>query len=698
MDTPSNKKPPTPKGSKPVSSTPASSDFKQAEENRRVKDVGGARTIYNRLVQDNVLRSNTIANTRNQLEGGRPFNPSELEAQGAAWQTNVNFGDAQAARDRDFLPYWKMINDVPHRGAFVIDSNSTDSDKWAVAFAEVFDEFHEDWGADYWTQFMKFSKNFVDFGPGIVQWTEPNTARYKSVNVQRVYWPKNTQMSPDEWEVTMFVRDVSATELYGYIRNPDKERQSKAAGWNVDAIKAAIVQMKDGGQFPDYRDYTRYQDLLVNNDIVITSPFQPMAMVWLYVKNFDGKIGCYVFPQNKGVEEFLYEDEAAAESFRNLLGAVWYDTGTDGMIHSIKGFGIKNFFFSQLLNRTKCRLVDGGTLSSGMNFQYTGENIPEESPPVENYGPFTIFPNGIQQLNIYPQIQPAMAVMEMLSQNRDQNNSLYSEASNQQQIQNTDTATQAKILTAMQGQMSEASAAIFLSQVGENIYTEQVRRLRMRGNTDQDSKNFVRRLRERNVPDEVIFDKEIRVKTGANSGMANPILMAQKYQEGLQLSQMPGVNQRWFLENFIAYKYGSQSLSKALLPEGVDSQPMQRREAIMENADLGNGIQLPVVPEDAHFEHIEEHLKPIMGMVQQFQQTQQTTPEQVSAMTIGIEHTGQHMSYLANDETKKDQFQAVRGPFMLAQSVIKGILQQAQQQQQEQQQAPMGQQPQQMLQ
>ena len=229
--------------------------------------------------------------------------------------------------------------------------------------------------------------------------------------------------------------------------------------------------------------------------------------------------------------------------------------------------------------------------------------------------------------------------------------------------------------------MSEASAAIFLAQVGENIYTEQVRRLRMRNNEDPDAKAFVRRLRERNVPDEVIFDVPVRVKTGANSGMANPILMAQKYQEGLALAQMPGVNQRWFLENFIAYKYGSQSIQKALLPEGVDSNPMQRRQAIMENADLGQGIELPVAPEDAHFEHIEEHLKPIMGMVQQFQQTQQISPEQVTALTIGIEHTGQHMSYLANDETKKDQFQAVRGPFMLAQSVIKGILSKMQQQQ-----------------
>lgn len=681
MAAPKKNRPGPPKSPKAAPlADPAANDFAQVVEARRIKTVGDARTIYTRMLQDNIARSNTIANTRNQLEGGRPFDPSELIAQGAGWQCNVNFGDAQAARDRDFQPYWKMINDVPHKAAFTIDSNSTDSDRWAVAFAESFDEFHEDWASDYFIQFMKFAKNFVDFGPGIVQWEDTRSPRYKSVNVQRVYWPKNTQMSPDEWEVVALVRDVSAAELYRKIRTPEDEKIAVKAGWNPDAIKATIVQMKDGGQFPDFRDFTRYQDLLVNNDIVITSPFQPMAMVWLYVRNFDGNIGCYVFPQNQSIDAYLYEDDAAAENFRHLLGAVWYDTGTDGMIHSIKGFGIKNFFFSALINRYKSRMVDSGAVAMGLNFQYKDDNIPDESPPVENYGPFTIFPPFIQQLQFYPQLQSSQGVLEMLESNRDQNNSLYTESSAQSQVADTDTATQAKILTSMQGQQSEASAAIFLSQLGENVYTEQVRRLRMRGNKDEDAVAFVKRLRERNVPEEVIFNSPVRVKTGANSGMANPILMMQKFQEGLQLSQMPGVNARWFLENFIAYKYGSQSLDKALLPLGAESEPQQRRQAIMENADFGQGIQLPVAPEDAHFEHIQEHLKPLMGIMQQFNQTQQITPEALSAATIGIEHTGQHMQFLSQDETKKAQLQAVTPPFRMVQSTVRGIIQRTQSQ------------------
>jgi hypothetical protein len=681
-------KAPPPKKPVAVSSTPIQNDWDRVTSYRRIGDVGGARTIFNRFITDNVMRSNTIAQTRNQLEGGRPFSPEDLESQGAAWQTNINFGDAQSSRDRDFLPYWQLINEVPHRAAFEIDSTSTDCEKWEAAYSEVFDEFHEDWAASYFVEFMKFAKNFIDFGPGIVQWQDSEDPRYKSVNVQRVYWPKNTSMNPDSWEVMALVRDVGASELYGYIRDAETTRKAKYAGWNENAIKAAIVQMGQAGsgQFPDYRDYTRFQDLLVNNDIVITTPFQPITCVWLYVKNFDGKIGCYVFPQNKGVEEFLFEDDAYTDDWRHLLGAVWYDTGTDGMIHSIKGFGIKNFFFSSLLNRMKCRMVDGAAISSGLTFQYTGENLPAESPPVENFGPMTMLPGGMQQVSVYPQLQQAMEVTQMLSKNRDENNSLYSEQ--QRQIESTDTATQAKLLAGMQGQLSVAQAAIFLSQVGSNIYTEQVRRMRTRGNKCEDAKKFVARLRARSVPDEVIFDTPIRVKCAANAGMANPQMMTQKFQEGLALSQMPGVNARWFLESLIAYKYGSQAVSKALLPQGQGSEPEQRREAMIENSLFGQGMPLPVAPEDAHYEHIHEHLTPLGAIVQQFKQTQTIPPEAVSALTIGIEHAGQHMQYLSTDETKKAKLQEVTPAFRMIQSVARGILTRMQSQQQNPGQSP----------
>ncbi len=663
---------PSSKAAKAPSST--SVDFDTAKSRRRVATVEDGRSIYTKFVWDNALRSETITQTRLQLEGGRPFDPRVQEANGTAWQCNVNFMQAAATAERVKLPFHKMVNDVPHKAAFTIDTRSPHKEKFQAAMAECFDFFLYDWASGYDLNFRSFISNYVNYGPGIVQFCDSDSPRYNTVNVERMYFPKNCRMCPDDWEVVALARDMAATELYSKIRDKKTAERSGYAGWNREAIEATIVEAAGnaGPNMPNYMDYTVVADMLVNNDISVTTPFQPITCVWLYVKQFDGKIGCYVFTQQGGVKDFLYEDEEAAESFRHLFGAVWYDTGVDRMVHSIKGFSIKNYFYAAIQNRMKSRFVDAATVSMGMNFQYADNNTPDETPPVENYGPFTIFPTGLNQLAVYPQLQGAQGVLEMLEQNQAENNSQYRQ--NQMQIAESDTATQANILANQQGQVTEAQASTFLSQFGENVLAEQFRRLRMRGNKDEDAKKFVKRMRDRQVPDEIIFDSEVRVRTGANAGMANPVLRTQIFQEGLALSRLPGVNGRWFLENLIANKYGADAVDKALLPEGEESEPVQRRQAIMENVDFGQGIMLPVAPTDAHFEHVQEHLKPLAGIIQGFRQNGQVTPEQASALVIALEHTGQHMSYLQGDETMKAEFQQVAPDFRLIQSVARGII------------------------
>lgn len=672
-------KPQKPKPS--LSPAVVDSDWQETEAERRFGTVDDARSMYNDLTVQNQLRSATFAQTRNQLERGRPNDPRLLEDMGAAWQCNVNFGDAQSARDRTLRPYFKMVNEVPHKIAVTIPSRNPHSDKWEVAFAECFDQFIDDWGAGYFVEFNNLCSNYVNFGPGIAQWQTKDDPRWHAVNVQRILWPKNARMAPEEWEIVCWVRDVSASELYEKVRTGKAQKRSTYAGWNVEAVKKAITYYKDGTFAPDPRDYTRWQDIIVNNDLRVATKGQPLQLVWMLCKEYTGKIGCYVFTQQGGVNEFLFRDEEYAENFRHILGAIWYDTGVDSMVHSIKGFAIKNYDYARLQNQLKSRFMDAATMVLGINLKRSTENIPDEAPPVENYGPYTVFPYGVEQMNVYPQIQQAQVVIEMLDQNQSENNSLYRDQS--QQIEQTDTATQARILAGLQGEMTEAGAAMYLSQMGENIFSEQVRRLRMRGSSNPDAIKFVKRLREREVPDDIIFDAEIIVKTGASAGMASAAVREMKFKEGLALSQIPGVNGRWFLENYIANSYGANAVAKALLPEGEASRPEQRRAAEIENVALGSGHPLKALPSDAHVEHVEEHLKPLEPIIQAAQQGAQITPEQLSGLLLSVEHTGEHMQFLSQDQSQKKQFMALKGPFSLVQSVTRGILAQVQKEQQQ---------------
>lgn len=671
-----------PQGKVSAPSTTGAGDLGWNDDERRIKDVESARSIYNRLLNDNVLRSATFARVRNQLEGGRPFDPEFLAEQGAEWQTNVNFGDSRAARDRTLLPYWKMVNDVPHRIAVTIQTSTPHNEIYQQAFAQCFDEFLDDWGADYFIQYMNMAENFVNFGPGMMHWPDPDSPRAKSINVQRVLFPKNARMSPDEWDIIAFTQDMSPSDLYKKVRNKRIEKTNEYAGWNTAAIKKTITTFKGGNYQLGSMDYTRWQDILVNNDIATSTPFEPIPIVWMFVRQFNGKIGCYVFCNQGGVNEFLFRNEKYAEDFRKIIGCVWYDTGTDSMIHSIKGFAVKNYYFSSLLNRTKSRIVDGATMALGMNFQRDDANIPDEAPPIENYGPVTIFPPGMTQMNMAPNLTYGLSVVEMLDSNAASNNSLYREQ--QQQIEQTDTATQAKILAAMQSETSAASASIYLSQVAENLFTPMFATLRRKGNTNPDAVAFQKRLREMQVPDEVIYDARVRVKTGAHAGLANPALRAQKFQEGMALRGMPGINTRWFLENFIATTFGASAVNKALLPEGSIGNPSQVNEATVENMMFGQGQPMQVIPEDDHFVHLQVHLEPLRQLAGMAQGGQQLSPEQLTALTIGVEHASGHMQYLSQDQTMKQQFMQIRPIFAQVQSVTRGLLAEQARQQREQ--------------
>ena len=98
---------------------------------------------------------------------------------------------------------------------------------------------------------------------------------------------------------------------------------------------------------------------------------------------------------------------------------------------------------------------------------------------------------------------------------------------------------------------------------------------------------------------------------------------------------------------------------------------------------FGQGTPLPVDQADAHFEHAEEHLKPMEVIAGQFVQTQQISPEQGAALLIGIEHTGQHMAMLKQDNTQADKFQALWPTFTQIQTVAKGVISFLQQQQEQ---------------
>lgn len=639
---------------------------------RRIANCSQARQLYVQLYLENQQRASAFAQIRNQIEGGRPFNPTDLERNGELWRCNVNFNDARAAFRRVSLPYWKMVHEVPQVVNITIHSNAPESGGWGIAMAQAFDRFLDDWGPGYFMQFSGFCDDYVMYGPGYVMWPDADTPRYRWCQTVQMLFPKRTKASTDEWELVAFKREMTANELVNLVRDSKEEKRSQTAGWNPTAVKKAIRLATPGPGNTRYFDPNYWQDMIVSNDLVVGGVWPPVTVVDLWASNREGtKVRHYIFTEKSDVMDYLYEADEEAEDFKKIFGAVFYNVGSNGLIHSIKGFGVMNYYYATAINRTKCRMLDSATFAMGMNF-VKEDNTPEGSPPVENVSMLNIFPTGLQQLQWYPQTQVGQALIESLAQAQNENNFLYSEV--QKSIGDTDTATQAKLIAGIQAEMGTATASLFLSQMGANIFTEIVRRLCKQGSGDKDAQKFQKRCIAMGVPKEV-FGMEMTVKCGASPMLADPAQRKSVMDDMMAtVYPLPQANRRWILEQRVANLLGAEGVKKALLPDGAESDPAARREAMMENTGLAQGMPLPVAPEDAHAEHLDEHLKPMEAMVQAAQQGQPLTPDHMIAAQLTIPHMADHLQFLSQDETKKTEFQQLKARFTNVSNVMGGVM------------------------
>lgn len=651
---------------------------------RRIGDCSQARELYVRLYLENQLRAQMFAQVRNQVEGGRPFDPDALHSTGEDWRTNANFNDARSAFRRVSLPYWKMVHEVPQTISVKLYGGFPDADKYAMIMAQNFDRFRDDWEPDYFLQFSGFAADYVMYGTAQTMWPDERTPRYQWMPSIQVLLPKRTKSSVDKWELFAYKGELTAPELLKHIKTSDTSKKAKQAGWNPEMVYRAIKMAAPGPAQTRYFDPNFWQDMVLSNDLVIGGVWPPVAVVHMWAVNPEAKkIRHYIFTEKSDVPDYLFESDEVEADFRRIIGTCFSEFGSNGLYHSIKGFGVLNYYYATTINRMRCRMVDSATFALGMNFK-RGDDTPEEVPPVENYSTINLFPKGLEQLQWYPQgLETARQMVGDLEQSQNENNFTYNEP--QKDIAETKTAKQAVILANIGNEMSTATSTIFLSQMGKNIFTEIMRRL-VRASDDEDAKNFKRRCEAMGCPQALwkmleSGELEYTVKCGASPTMASPVAREQIGKTLMtEIAPLPDANRRAILDFRVATLTGAEGVSQFLLPVGSQSDPRARREAIMENTDFAQGVMLGqppnfgVDPSDAHIEHADEHLKPLEQIVQAVQQKKPIDHGHMIALQLTLPHIAQHLAMLSANPVTRPQYQQLKARFTAVSSVAQGLV------------------------
>ena len=643
---------------------------------RRIRDAATARSLWLKLRTASVQRREKWVQVQNQLDGAPPFANRELLELGQGWRCNVNFRDASSTLDQVLISYWRLLHDTTNLAAVsYLTPDDPKAETWEQIFQTNFNRFVDDWGPDYVRNYLLFSQNHVAYGVGVVFWNDRYSPRWEAVRLGDVEVPTRSKASVEKLSLVGIRQELEVDYLWELVRTPENRATAQKRGWNTDAVEAALVRefVKQEGNVSapvTGQDVLELQRLMRDNALGVTTGHDPVKLVHLLVKDHDGKVSRMIFAEmQEHQNEFLFDDsgsDARPSGMNHVLGAVFFDAG-NGDWWGTKGFGVKNFQLATVMNRMKSRAVDR-TLLDGLNFRDLSEGG-RETVPITTIGPFNFLPKDVEQIPQYPSGRSILETIQMLDAQYSTNNARYRDQG--RQIEQTDTATQANILANIQSQVDVANATLYLRQIARNVFAEQFRRLRLRGNPDPDARIFRKRcVEEMGMPEEVFHSGEIGLRTGADPGAAN---LAVQGQRALEAMALPDANRRWCQEKYVAATFGAQAVAKALNPVDAASDVKSQRLALMENSDMGEGNPLPVDPQDNHAAHCPVHLQPLEVIVHNFDATGRLDPNALIALQNVIPHLDVHFEQLKADKLQAALFSQLWPRYTAVRSGAQGI-------------------------
>ena len=644
---------------------------------RRIGSADSAHSLYEQMWRDDRKRREAFGKITNQLNGGKPFDGAKLVDSGQGWRCNINFRDAASTLEQVLVSYWRLLHDSTALASVEIHYDHPKADRWAQTLQHNFNRFVEEWGSSYVRNYLLFSYNHLAYGVGCAVFPDRDSPKWEVIRTGDILVPERAKASPDEMDIILVRQETTVSELWERIRTEGAKKASVASGWNLNTIRKVLYHALNTEDQTDNDDWMRVEDEVRNNSLRLSHKAGTINTVHFLVKEFDGKVSRMIMAPNLVSTEFLYDDYSSPRRFDNLssvVSFVFFEAG-NGLFHGVKGFGHKNYQIALTMNRLKSRAMDR-TLIDGLNFKDMSEGA-RSTIPITNIGPINILPKDLEQITSYPRGEAVFEALQMVEQTQNWNNARYRDQS--QQIERTQTATQARILSNLQSQVDVANSTLYLTQIARNIFREQFNRLRRRGNRDSDVKDFQNRcIVEGGVPEEIFYDAEITVRTGADPGAASAALRA---EISLQLMGMAGnrhVDDRSTIETYVGNTLGASAVKKLLRPEDQLEDVNSVRLALIENSSMGGGVPLPADESDNHPVHIEAHLTPLKAIIDNYNATQQITPDAIIALETVIPHVAEHFEYLKADDLQKELYQQLWPVFTEIVSAAGAIMQRIQ--------------------
>lgn len=649
----------------------------------RLTDPKKLRDIHVRLREDDRINAHNRALCQGLLDGDPPYDEQELADAGQPETTNLNFQGAEKKLERAKAPYARLFDTGESLVSLKTNYGSADErSDWEMVMEEEItatmracDEFPY--------EVDRLIHKFIWDGVGIAHWNDDNDWRFKAAGLGQFYFPRQVAATETKQDIITSQEEMSITEIFGYIDRED------TGGWNKEAVRLAIS--KSVTNEPDYYDWEKIAAEVKNNDLFVGTKLPKVPVIHGFVKEFDGRVSHYIIPEvDCGEKTFLFRKRCRYANMTQALVMFPYGSGTNTKLHSIRGLGYKVFPFEQQMNRSVCRLIDQGELASSLVMQAETETD-YANLGLEYIGNLAALPPGYKVVNYpMPDLQrsviPAIDMMTRMGNDR---TSGYSP-------ENVFDGDQRRTKFEVAAHLEEASdlsttQLTFFYTPGDRLMQQIVRRMIRRTYLAEDPGgheivDLRMRIARRGVPLEAFYRIDwarVRFARVIGAGSAAARTLGLERMQALR-PRMDDVGQLNLDRELAIDAVGLAQVDKYFPRSGQPRTTLDTQIAILQNAQLLQGIPIPVLSSDKHLAHAREHMKPLLEMYEAAQAGQIPLGEAATSHLDLFTHTVEHVQMVEGDVAAAEEAAAMRQMLQRVEEVISNGIKEAEAQAQEQ--------------
>lgn len=665
----------------------------------RLTSPSRLREIHVRLREDDRVNAHNRALCQALLDGEPPYDASELAEANQPDTTNLNFQGAEEQLERAKAPYYRLLNSGENLLSVKTLYGPEDArGEWESIMDEEISACIR--GCDEFPyEAERLVHKFVWEGIGVAHWEDSDDWRFRASGMGQFFFPRRVAATEARQEIVTAEGEMTITELYRKAIDVEQEENSEE-GWQRGVAIKAIKKTATNAD-PAYTDWERLMEEVKNNDLFVGTRLPVVRVIHGFIKEFDGKVSHYIIPEEACEDtKFLFCKRGVYNSMTEALVLFPYGSGTNTKLHGIRGLGYKIYPFEQQRNRSYGRLIDKGIQASSLMIQAADETD-MATLGLTYFGDLAVLPPGVSVPNVpVPDLQrsvmPAIEMMEKLRNNRTAG------YSSENVFDGDQRKTKAEVMAHLEQSASLSDSAIdFFYNPLDRLFGQMTRRMCQKGYVpEKPGGEYIRELKlrlvKRGVPLEAFHrldwkrTRAVRV-IGAGSAAAKTVGL-QRMQELRPL--MDDVGQQNLNRELAIDAVGVAGADKFFPRDGQFRTTLDTQIAILQNAQLMQGLDIPVLSSDLHTAHAREHIKPMLEDYELVASGQIGEAEFAQKFITLYPHTVEHVKFIAGDIAAAEEAAALRQMLQRIEEFINNGIKELEARQQEAAQNPEAEQPQ----